>query len=144
MWWKLHKPKTPSDVPGRQDDDGRSRLENMRRHCPRPPERGEQEPDSTRILRLSGDLRSGTDIESVRRRGLASVRPGLRRVVIDLEYVDEADTKLIACLLYLRRIADSAGVRLEVRLSPRVRQWLELCQAGYLLPPSAEERSITR
>jgi ABC-type transporter Mla MlaB component len=91
---------------------------------------------ATSVVRLGGDLRSGTVVESIRRRCLADVTPGRRRLVIDLEHVQEVDTKLIACLICLRRAADAAGVRLEVRLSPRVRDWLDHCRAGHLFRPS--------
>jgi ABC-type transporter Mla MlaB component len=97
---------------------------------------GRRDAAATSVVRLGGDLRSGTVVESIRRRCLADVTPGRRRLVIDLEHVQEVDTKLIACLVCLRRAADAAGVRLEVRLSPRVRDWLDHCRAGHLFRSS--------
>jgi len=97
---------------------------------------GGRDAAATSVVRLGGDLRSGTVVESIRRRCLADVTPGRRRLVIDLEHVQEVDTKLIACLVCLRRAADAAGVRLDVRLSPPVRDWLDHCRAGHLFRPS--------
>jgi len=96
-------------------------------------------PDSaaTRIIRLEGDLRRDAAIESVRQECLQDIQHGRRRVVLDFEHVEEVDTKFIACLVCLRRMADAAGVALELHLSPRVRDWLELCQTGHLFRPAS-------
>lgn len=48
-------------------------------------------------------------------------------VIIDLTATKIVDTKLIACLVAVLRRARRLGVRLELRASPSVREWLELC-----------------
>lgn len=136
MWLKLYRSRARSPTPNQQD--------NPAAHHPAPPWHdprtgGRDDPDATatRIVHLDGDLRSGTAIESVRRQCLGDMTPGRRRVVLDLQHVEHIDTKFIACLVCLRRTADAAGVALELRLSARVRDWLDLCQAGHLFRPSA-------
>lgn len=136
MWLKLYRPRSRPPAPNEQDHPA-AHHPAQRWHDV--PTGGRDGPDSTstRVVRLNGDLRSGTAVESVRRQCLGNVTPGRRRVVLDLQHVEHIDTKFIACLVCLRRTADAAGVALELRLSPRVRDWLELCQAGHLFRPSA-------
>jgi len=90
------------------------------------------EPPSTRVVQLSGSLCRDSAIESLRRQCLEDIKASPRRLVLDLEHVEQVDTKFIACLVCLRRTAQAAGVHLELRLSPRVKDWLTLCKAGHL------------
>ena len=137
MWRKLRRPGAHPAAPREPNDPATHDPASRPLSGPRP--NGHDDPDAvaTRIVRLDGDLRSGTAVESVRRQCLGDVTPGRRRVVLDLQHVQDIDTRFIACLVCLRRTADAAGVVLELRLSPRVRDWLDLCQAGHLFRPSA-------
>ena len=66
---------------------------------------------------------------------------GVDRVVLDLSEVQQADTKLVGCLLVLLCRARSVNVRLEVRCSRIVKKWLAIC---HLQPPSwASTRPVT-
>jgi len=55
-------------------------------------------------------------------------RGGIRYLVIDLHAVTSADTKLIACLVAIHRMARAASVRLEVTLSQAVLEMTRLCR----------------
>lgn len=66
------------------------------------------------LLKLTGQCRQ-------------ALEQGVRSVVIDLTRVRIADTKLVATILLLRRLAVSRGVNLRVRTSESVRQWMEVC-----------------
>jgi len=54
-------------------------------------------------------------------------------VLVDLSDVDIADTKVVACLVVLRRTATRAGKRLDVRLSPAVAAWTGVCRLSKLV-----------
>lgn len=137
MWLKLRRLGARPSAPGGRSGSQVELAAGPVSQGPRPNGRDDPADIATRIVRLDGDLRPGTAVESVRRQCLGDVTPGRRRVVLDLQHVQDIDTKFIACLVCLRRTADAAGVALELRLSPRVRDWLDLCQAGHVFRPSA-------
>lgn len=89
------------------------------------------------LVRASGDL---TDCRVLRRfqaRCEALLHARIDHVVLDLSEVEQADTKLVACLLVVLRRARSVGVRLEVCCSHTVNEWLAFCRLTQLLQPSS-------
>ena len=48
--------------------------------------------------------------------------------MVDLADVIRADTKIVACLVVLRRMARRSGCALDVRLSPAVAAWTGVCR----------------
>lgn len=66
----------------------------------------------------------------------ASVRRRLRRGLVlslDLRDVRSLDTKLIACLVALRKRAMREGSHLRVLASEHVRAWMDACRVGRML-----------
>jgi anti-anti-sigma regulatory factor len=51
-----------------------------------------------------------------------------RHLIVDLEAVDRVDTKLVASLVALHRLASVASVQLDVRVSSAVRDVLKVCR----------------
>lgn len=49
------------------------------------------------------------------------------RLRLDLTGVERADSKLVACLVAVRRLAIAAGTTLELRASKAVRTWIGIC-----------------
>lgn len=90
-----------------------------------------------RVSRLSaaGDLRDPEALQRLYWRGstLIASQPG--RAILHLSEVVEADTKLVAILLVLVRLARAARVPLSVSASTKLRAWIEVCRVGHLLRP---------
>lgn len=93
----------------------------------------EHDPTGTRVLRLSRLRCDDEDLRRLRDFCRQCVRPGRRRVVLDLSRVRRADTRLVAMLVYVLRLARRAHVRLELRLSPELDALLDLCGVRHLL-----------
>jgi hypothetical protein len=94
--------------------------------------------DETRVLAGSADMTSADRVHDLFMRFRGLVRRGARHVIIDLREVDAADTKLVACLVALQRMAIAASVRLELCLSRRVRDVAGICRLEWL----ADERAV--
>lgn len=56
------------------------------------------------------------------------------RLRLDLTGVERADSKLVACLVAVRRLAIASGTTLELRTSRAVRTWIGICHVDGVLP----------
>jgi len=65
-----------------------------------------------------------------------------KSVLVDLSDVDIADTKVVACLVVLRRTAARAGKRLDVRLSPEIAAWTGVCRLNKLVEEVAGDGPV--
>lgn len=61
------------------------------------------------------------------------IDPKTQCIVIDLQQVDRADTKLLACLVALYQLAARSSVRLEVFESVAVHRVVDFCRLGWLM-----------
>lgn len=79
-----------------------------------------------------------TDSEAIRRlhgRARAMLaRPNVKRLSIDLRTVASADSKLVACLVALHRLARSRNAAMDVRIAPALRDVFVLFRLERLLP----------
>ncbi|MBL0926550.1 MAG: hypothetical protein IBJ11_02715 [Phycisphaerales bacterium] len=57
---------------------------------------------------------------------MAAIRPA--RIRLDLRGARESDSRLVACLVAICRRARNLRVAVEIRGSPEVRAWLEVCR----------------
>ena len=88
---------------------------------------------ATRIISPSGSLRDSRRCRDFHHDCEQAVRPGRRRVVLNLTQVADADTKLVATLVAIARRARAAGVSYKILVSSRVRTWIALCRMERLL-----------
>jgi len=95
-----------------------------------------RQPD-TQVVTASGDLRDTRLLQSFHRRCEEAVSPRRRRVAVDLGRVTDANTKLIATLVLLRRWAQAQGVLLDLNVPDCVHDWMTLCQVEWLLRAGA-------
>jgi anti-anti-sigma regulatory factor len=91
------------------------------------------DPTATRVISLTGDVRDGGRVHEFHRECQRSIHPGRRRVVLNLAGVADADTKLVASLVAALRRAWSSRVVCDIRVSPRLRDWIALCRVERLL-----------
>ena len=100
----------------------------------RPKQRPELAEIEVELVTAEVDL---TDDEAIRRlhaRAHAMIEPrAVRRLSLDVRSVAVADSKLIACLVALHRLARSRGVAMEVRIAPQLRQLFTLFRLECLL-----------
>ncbi|MHC4427944.1 MAG: STAS domain-containing protein [Planctomycetota bacterium] len=82
----------------------------------------------TRVVSVGGDLSDWRAVSELNRREEALLRRSGGRVVLDLQGVERADSKLVASLLALARRARSTRVGFEVRPSSQVRKWITFCR----------------
>lgn len=94
---------------------------------------GDPNAPGTRILTVRTSRCDEADLQRLRELCQCWVRPGRRRLVLDLTHVRRADTKLVAILIYALRLARRYGIRLELRLSDELEELLELCHVRRLL-----------
>ena len=94
----------------------------------------EQEEQS--VIRANGDLRGCEEVSGLHQRCQLQMTTGIKTLRIDLSQVEFADTKLVACLLDLKRTARSRGIRMGIAASPAVSRWISLnLLEDILLPP---------
>lgn len=90
-------------------------------------------PWACRITVESADMTSDDRVHDLFDRSRLALRKGARHVIIDLDSVVLADTKLVACLVALYQIARSGAARLEVRLSCAVMEIARICRLETLV-----------
>jgi len=96
-------------------------------------------PDATVFVRAGDNLREAAALEDYRKRCLAVLRAQRGgRLLLDLDQVTDADTKLVGLLLLIAARAQQEQTTLRLRLSAVVRAWIEVCNAGRYLAPRAE------
>lgn len=88
------------------------------------------------LLAASGDLSNSRALSEFHRRCEALIAARPPQASLDLTKVERADTKLVAVLLLVVRLARSAHVVLDIRVSSRLRQWIAVCKADQLLRPN--------
>jgi anti-anti-sigma regulatory factor len=90
-------------------------------------------PWACRITVESTDMTCDDRVHDLFNRSRRALRKGARHVIIDLDSVIVADTKIVACLVALYQIARSAAARLEVRLSTAVKEIARVCRLEKLV-----------
>lgn len=93
----------------------------------------------TRIVEVTLNVRDPAGLADLARRCASALDLPCRRLVIDLTAVRHADTRLLASLVLIRRAARQAGVPIELRVSPHVREWLAvygLTRIAPIAPPA--------
>ncbi len=85
-----------------------------------------------RVVVVAADMTSSDLVRDLFNRCRRLLRQGTRHVVIDLQEVRIADTKLVACLVVLHRMARSASARLEICLSSAVLEVARICRVEWL------------
>ena len=108
------------------------------------------------IISLCGDRRTLTVVCGERDGALGSIvrafwqtcrdaiefRPDLLRA--DLRRLTGADTKIVACLLGVRRATRERGIPLEVIVSPSLREILGVCRVRGILDPCMDAETPRR
>lgn len=93
------------------------------------------------IINADDDMTSDDQIGQLFSRGRQLIRSRCAdRVVIDLQKVSRADTKLIACLVVLYQVARSASIRLELCVSQAVLDIATICRLDWWIKRLAEPR----
>lgn len=82
-------------------------------------------PQCVRIT-ASGDLTKDACVLKLNRTSLDALSRRAEQLILDLEGVTDADTKLIAVLISLYANCRRQGVALEWRLSPMIVAWLSI------------------
>ncbi|MBK9127818.1 MAG: STAS domain-containing protein [Phycisphaerales bacterium] len=94
-------------------------------------------------MRLGGDLRNDEAVAGLYRQVVRLVSAGLSRVVVDLQGVVSADSRLVATLVNLHRRARAGRVALELHVSQRLRDWIRVYRADWLLSATKPSGSST-
>jgi hypothetical protein len=84
------------------------------------------------VVAGAADMTSSERVHELFNRCRGLLRQNAQRVVIDLQHVTLADTKLVACLVVLRRMAASAPGRLEICCSSAVIEIARVCRLEWL------------
>lgn len=98
------------------------------------------EPASTTCVVMAGrDLTGADEINAVLCDTCAGLERHVRRIRIDLTGVRVADSKMIACLVLLRRLSRTSGATLEILASETIVAWVRLYHVEWVLT-----RSVSR
>ena len=128
----------PADGPARQSKARTDRVLIDRggdRHKARSPL-----PWKVVVVRTDSDLTVDEAITDFFKDVEARLKTEAEYIRIDMEKVPAANTKTVACLLRLRRMAGRAGVVIEIRPSEAVREWIRVCKVDWLLVSETPER----
>lgn len=93
--------------------------------------------DEPAVLHPVGNLRDERLLHELQTHCIALVEAGRRRIILNLEQVAELDTRLIAALVLIIRRARAWRAEIELRLSARVQEWVDLCHVRHLFQPNA-------
>lgn len=85
-------------------------------------------PPGAVIIRAPEDLSEEEAVRVIHARAREAIAAGATTLMVDLADVLRADTKIVACLVVLRRLAQRSGCALDVRLSPAVAAWTGVCR----------------
>jgi anti-anti-sigma regulatory factor len=94
----------------------------------------------TRVIHPRPDLTADDAISAFLGDVEQALRTDVGRIRVDLSTVRVANTKTVASLVLLLRLARAAGVTVEVRPSTQVHAWIHLCKADWLLAPTRSPR----
>jgi ABC-type transporter Mla MlaB component len=70
------------------------------------------------------------------------LRQGAKRLILDLKSVAQADTKLMACLVAIYRLARGCAARVEFCPSPAVLQVVQVCKLEWLMERTSPQQPI--
>lgn len=98
------------------------------------------DPVKTQVLRFVGSARNDKTVRALHSKALELLRPGRRRVVLDLTGVTDADTKVVASLVDAIRHARATCVALDILVSTAVYAWISLCKVEQMLAPVRDDR----
>jgi anti-anti-sigma regulatory factor len=84
--------------------------------------------ETLQVVQTEADMTCCEHIRQLFIQSRRTIRGGAKRLMIDLRHVEQADTKLIACLVVVYQIARSWSAQLELRSSPAVRRIAEICR----------------
>ena len=90
-------------------------------------------PARTCVVRACPDLTGDNEINAVLDDARAGLERQVRRMRIDLTGVRVADSKVIACLVLLRRMSSTAGATVEILASETVVTWVRLYHVEWVL-----------
>jgi anti-anti-sigma regulatory factor len=88
-------------------------------------------PDSTRsdrTVRGRPDLREDRAIAGLLSAAERAIRRRPRRLHLDFTDTHDADSRALACIVRIVDLARGAGVIVEIRTSPEIERWLDLCR----------------
>lgn len=91
----------------------------------------------TTTLQAAGDMTEWGSVQMFADYSAHRLRAGTGALVVDLSEVERADTKLIACLVFLASTARQASRPIRFHFSPSVRAWVSLCGLERVLVASA-------
>lgn len=111
------------------------RSDDIDLHAHHAVERLPQPGPDTLVIRAPEDLSSPEAVRTIYSVAKRAIQVGSGPVCIDLGEVTRADTKIVACLIVLRRAAERARVKLDIRLSSAVDAWTGLCRVQGVLTP---------
>jgi len=89
--------------------------------------------DTHRLTCLEPDLTDADRLCALGEVITAALQSDLRRLVVDLSRVCDADSKLIGMLLHAKRAASDRGVRLSIQMSEHIERWAAVCRVESLL-----------
>jgi ABC-type transporter Mla MlaB component len=90
-------------------------------------------PPGTVVIRASDDLAEEEAVRVIHAQAREAIAGGATMLLVDLAEVIRADTKIVACLVVLRRMAQRSGCALDVRLSPAVAAWTGVCRVQQVI-----------
>lgn len=90
-------------------------------------------PERLCVVRACSDLTGDKEINAVLGDALAGLERHVRRIRIDMTGVRIADSKMIACLVLVRRMSGTAGATLEILASETVVTWFRLYHVEWVL-----------
>jgi len=85
------------------------------------------------LIRAPEDLSEEEAVRVIHARAREAIAAGATTLMVDLADVIRADTKIVACLVVLRRMARRSGCALDVRLSPAVAAWTGVCRVQQVI-----------
>lgn len=93
--------------------------------------------DAPCVIGAEADMTSCDRVRQLFMRCRHAAGNGSRSMLIDLRKVQAADTKLMACLVVVYRLAKSNSIRLEFSPSSAVRNLAEVCRLDWLIERTA-------
>ncbi len=88
---------------------------------------------STCVIEAPCDLKDTRALVDFHERCESAIRSSRSRARLDLQQVQRADSKLVASLIAIARLARAANVSLKLQSSPVVQDWIDFYKVGYVL-----------
>lgn len=90
-------------------------------------------PANAVVITAADDLAEEEAVRLIHAQAREAIASGATLLMVDLADVIKADTKIVACLIVLRRMARRSGCALDVRLSPAVAAWTGVCRVQQVI-----------